>query len=138
MLKLVFYLLLCQKISWDSFRKTDQSFRKTDQSFSSFSETAQKMKLLNADYQCYFKNLTKQSYTWWWNSPAFGIEKNGPTYAVFEACPKFVFSGFKTQKSLPKSKNWQRFLGQKKKKMTNPIFCFQKWKKNQFFGTLFC
>ena len=51
--------------SLNSFRKTDQSFRKTDQSFSSFSETAQKMKLLNADYQFYFKNLTKQSYTWW-------------------------------------------------------------------------
>ena len=98
--------------SLSSFWKTDQSFRKTDQSFSSFSETAQKMELLHADYQCYFKNLTKQSYTWRWNFPAFGIEKNGPTYADFEACPKFVFSSFKTQKFMAFLKNWQTFLGQ--------------------------
>ena len=46
--KTVFYLVLCQKISWDSFRKTDQSFN-------SFSETAQKLKLQNADYKGYFQ-----------------------------------------------------------------------------------
>ena len=45
-----------------------------------------------------------------WNFPAFGIEKNGPTYADFEACPKFVFSSFKTQKLLAFLKNWQTFL----------------------------
>ena len=32
------------------------SFRKTDQNFKSFSETAQKLKLQNADYQHYFQN----------------------------------------------------------------------------------
>ena len=39
--------------SWDSFRKTDQNFK-------SFSETAQKLKLQNADYQCYFQKKNKK------------------------------------------------------------------------------
>ena len=59
-----------------------------------------------------FKIKNKKSCTCWWNFPAFGIEKNGPTCADFEACPKFVFSSFKTQFFLAFLKNWQTFLGQ--------------------------
>ena len=36
------------------------SFRKTDQNFKSFSETAQKLKLQNADYQRYFQKKNKK------------------------------------------------------------------------------
>ena len=53
------------------------------------------------------KNLFESA----WNFPAFAIEKNGPTFADFEACPKFVFSSFKAQKLLAFLKNWQTFLG---------------------------
>ena len=112
------------------------SFRKTDQNFKSFSETAQKLKLQNADYQRYFQKKTKKSCKRWWNFPAFGIEKNGPTWADFEACPKFVFSSFKTQNFLAFLKNWQTFLGHFFF-LTHLIFFHQKSKKTQFFDTQF-
>ena len=110
--------------SWDSFRKTDQIFK-------SFSETAQKLKLQNADYQLYFQNK-KKSCTCRWNLPSFGIEKNAPTYADFEACPKFVFSSFKTQKFMAFLKNWQTFLGQFFF-FDTPHFFSSKIKKNTIF-----
>ena len=108
------------------------SFRKADQNFKSFSETAQKLKLQNADYQRYFQKKTKKSCKRWWNFPAFGIEKNGPTWADFEACPKFVFSSFKTQNFLAFLKNWQTFLVQIFF-FDTPHFFSSKIKKNTIF-----
>ena len=112
------------------------SFRKTDQNFNSFSETAQKLKLQNADYQRYFQNKKTKSCKCRWNFPAFGIEKNGPTYAEFEPCPKLDFSSFKTKKYPAFFKNGRDFWD-KKKKSAHLIFFIKNLKKNPFFGTQF-
>ena len=73
----------------------------------------------NWNWQMMITSSKKKKCTYWWNSPAFGIEKNGPTYSEFEACQKFDFSSFKTQKFPAFFKNGRDF-----------------WDKKYFFGTL--
>ena len=108
---------------------------KLTKTWNSFSETAQKLKLQNADYQLYFQNKNKKSCTYWWNYPAFGIEKNGPTYAEFEAWRKLHLSSFKIKKIPAFLKNGRHFWD--KKKIGSLHFFSQNHKKNPFFDTQF-
>ena len=105
---------------------------KLTKTWNSFSETAQKLKLQNADYQLYFQNKNKKSCTYWWNYPAFGIEKNGPTYAEFEAWRKLHLSSFKIKKIPAFLKNGRHFWD-KKKIFGSLHFFFPKSQKKSIF-----
>ena len=138
-MKLFFYLCFLPKrslffliVSVKLLTVVGQFQSETDQNLKQFQWNWPKLETEKCWLPVQFKKYIKKPCTCWWNFPAFGIEKNGPTYAEFEAWPKFDFSSFKTKKFPAFFKNGRDFWDKKKKKSAHFIFFIKNLKKNPF------